>query len=490
MKKLKKICSISSLKYITAFLIPAIFLLLTNHYLDNDSWGVLAEGREILQNGVYYTDMLSMHEGLNVTVQNYGFAVLFYLVFECLGASGIYVCMMMLNFAVCLLLYKICKLISKENVNLSLMIMVVTDLILALGFVVTRAQMLDYVFFLGLIYALELYIKTGKCKYLWWAPIISILQVNLHASVWWMLICVMLVYIVDSIKNPKLHLQGYKTKPLIAALVGAVALGFVNPYGVDMIVFILRSYGDARFHDYIQELQSFSPLGSVLEGILYLSIVVVLVLYIFGDNRRVRVRYLLMFFGFLAIGLNTIKGMSQFILVMFFPLALLYKDMRIEKIVNDTKEARNALVIWAGIVSMAVFMAGCLALIPRLESHAGEVLVKAVDAIDENAGGSGGQLRVYTNYSDGGYVEYRGHKAYLDPRGEVFLKKINGKENILYEYLDFIDRKVTTAELLEKYSFDYILERWNDPFWGLDDERYEKVFEDAINGIVVYGRVQ
>ena len=195
---MKKIFKISCLKYLVVFLVPIIFILMTNNYgLDNDSWDVLAEGRYVAENGIYYQDVLSMHEGLNVVVQNYGFAVIFYWVFAVFGTPGIYVVMLMLNLLVCYLFYKICMLISNKNVNLSLALTLAMDLVLALGFVVTRAQMVSYVIFLTLIYILELYIKTGKMKYLWWIPILALAQINLHASLFLMLFLVMAAYIVD-----------------------------------------------------------------------------------------------------------------------------------------------------------------------------------------------------------------------------------------------------------------------------------------------------
>ena len=51
---LKKAFKIGSLKYVAMFLIPMIFVLLYNQGLDNDSWGVLAEGRQIVENGITY----------------------------------------------------------------------------------------------------------------------------------------------------------------------------------------------------------------------------------------------------------------------------------------------------------------------------------------------------------------------------------------------------------------------------------------------------
>ncbi len=478
------------MKYIAAFLIPLVFVMFINQGLDNDAWDVLAQGRYIAENGVYYTDVLSMHEGLNITVQNYAFSVIFYLIFNTFGAPGIYAVMLILNFLICYLIYKISILISNKNVNLSLFIMVITDFVLALGFVTTRAQMVSYVIFLGLIYILELYIKTDKTKYLWWLPLLSFLQINLHASLWWMLILVMLVYIIDSIKKPKLHLQGYRTKPLVIFGLVMVLFGLINPYGINMITFIFKSYGDARFHDLVVELKSFAPFKDSFSIFVYLSIVGVLVSYIFGKKNNIRVRYLLMFFGFLALGLNTIKGMSQFILTMFFPLALLYKNIRIEKII-DAKIGRDAIVVWGGAVVLLCFVAVCPAVVGQVKNYPEEAFAEAFDVIDDDVGeGDKGALKIYaTGYNDGGYAEYRGYKPYIDPRGEVFLKKNNGKEDILYEWIDFRNGKVKVADFLKKYNFDYIfVGDKGDPFYDFEDMDYELIFSNEESETKVFKR--
>lgn len=486
---LKRIFKVSNLKYLIAFLIPLIFIFMTNQSLDNDSWDVLAEGRHIINNGIYYTDMLSMHEGLNITVQNYGFAVIFYLIYSVFGAPGIYVSMLILNFLTCFLLYKICMLLSNKNTNLSLLIMILTNLLLILGFATTRAQMVDYTILLSLIYILEKYIKTNKTKYLWWIPLFSLLQINLHASSWWMIILITLAYLVDSIKMPKLHLQGYKTKPLIITIVTSILIGFINPYGAKMITLIFTSYGNPTLQNLIAELQAFRPFGGTLEILTYLSIVVVLFLLIFGNEKNLRIRHLLMFFGFLALGLNTIKGLSQFILIMFLPLASVYKDIKIEKLI-DAKIGRNALMFWSGILAFCSFIALCFTVIPQIPNYPDFALVKAVDQIDNlTKDAMKPNLKIYTGYNDGGYLEYRGYKPYLDPRGEVFLEKNNGKANILQEWVDFRNGEIPKEDFLSKYDFDYLFinDEW-DPFKNLNHSNYELIYTDDTN-IEIYKRI-
>ena len=470
---------------VAAFLIPAIFVIIIAPCLDNDSWFVLAEGRHLVENGIHYTDVLTMHDGLNIVVQNYGFAAIFYLIHSFLGAPGVYMMMLILNFAVCFLLYKICMLLSKKNVNLSLLIMLATDLLLAFGFAVTRAQMVDYVIILGLIYVLELFVKTGKSKYLWWVPVLSVLQINLHASVWWMLFLIIMVYIIDSINKPKLHLQGYKTRPLFVFAILGVLFGFLNPYGIKMITYVFTSYGVPEINAMVDEMKPFR-FDNIFNAFLYCSLAVVSLFYLWGDKRRLRIRYILMFFGFLALGLNTIKGMSQFVLVMFFPLALVYQNVKIGEVIESEK-ARKAITLWGGVTCMAIFVFLCVVAVPLIKDSPDDSVVQAVDAI-EDSGGDKESAKVYVGYNNGGYVEYRGYKAYLDPRAEVFIKKNNGKEDILREWEDFIERRTSVDEFLGKYKFDYLIadKTHEMQLYEMSRDDYEMIYENEDDEIRVF----
>lgn len=482
----KRIWQIKNLKYIVAFLVPAVFVMFMRSGLDNDSWFVLAEGRYLVGNGIHYTDVLTMHEGLNVVVQNYAFAAVFYLIYSAFGVVGLYVMMLVLNFVICFLLYKICMLISKKNVNLSLLIMMVTDLFLGLSFVTTRPQMVSYISLLCLIYVLELFIKTSKTKYLWWGPLISLVEINFHASYWWLLFCVLAVYVLDSVKKPKLHLQGYKTRPLIIISLVALLVGLINPYGIKMITYVLTSYGASEITGLVSEMHPFD-LNGVVNVILYLVLVVVAIMYVYGNKKDAKMRYILMFFGFLALGINTVKGMSQFILVMFFPLALMYRNVRIEKVV-ETKIGRDAIVFWAGVITTCVFIVSGAYIIPNVKNGPSDGMMQAMDAIEESSGGE--SARVYVGYDHGGYVEFRGYKSYLDPRAEVFLEKNNGKENILVEWENMVNREMPLDEFLEKYNFDYlVVAEWQEkPLYELEDERYGVIYDNEEEKIRVLKR--
>lgn len=462
-------------KYLIAFLIPAIFVILIDPQLDNDSWGVIAEGRYIIENGLYYHDPLSIHN-TPIVVPNYAFAVCFYLIHSVFGAPGIYITMLLLNFIICFLLYKICLILSKKNINLSLIIMLVTDLFLATNFVVTRAQMVTFVIFLSLIYVLELYISTNKSKYLWWLPLLSLIQINFHASYWWVLIVTMLPYIIDSFRDSNLHLQGYRTKPLIFAFLGMLAVCPLNPYGFSMIISIFTVYFNSNLNSTVRELQPFRTFAG-LNPVYYLAIFITSFLYLFGPKKHLRIRFFLMYFGFLALGLNTIKALSQFILVMFFPLASSYQKSHPQII--DHPSVRHAFISWAGILSICLFVTLLFIEVFHVQNYPDLSFVAVMDSLDASTANTDkSNLKIYTDYGSGGYVQYRGYKTYLDPRGDTTITK---------EWVDFNKGKITPQELFDKYHFDYLLVRnEEDPFYQASDLGCQKIYEDVESTTLLY----
>ena len=450
--------------------------MVCNPSIDNDSWYVLAEGREIVENGIYYEDQLSMHEGLQVTVQNYGFAVIFYGIYSVFGPVGVYIGMLILALGICYLIYKICMLLSDKNENLSLLLAVLTSVFLGYCFIVTRAQVVSYFILMLVIYLLELYVKTNKNKYLWWIPALSLLQINLHASVWPMIPLVMGVYIIDSFKSKKLHLQGYKKKPLLIALLISILVGFLNPYGLRMMTFIFTSYGVPEANDYIDEMAPFSLINGYCV-LLYAAIAVAMILYIYGEKQNIRMRWLLLIFGFLALGINTSKGMSYVILMLLFPLAAAYKDIQTEK--WGSRKKRWMFASWWGILAVILIVIITATKIPQIIDGPNDHMISAVDKLDEEVGETDKKsLKIFADYSQGGYLEYRGYKPYIDPRMEVFIKANNGKEDIFKEMYALDRRKMDVDEFLDKYDFDYIVVvEYEEALYNHDKKGYELIYE-------------
>ena len=119
-------------------------------------------------------------------------------------------------------------------------------------------------------------------------------------------------------------------------------------------------------------------------------------------------------------------------------------------------------------------------------------MIYALDALDEKVGDMDkSKFKVYGDYDEGGYVEYRGYKSYVDPRMEVFLKANNGKEDIFSEFYSLQHGDLDKAEFLKKYDFDFLVIREYDKLYNsVDENEYELVYHDdeaaEYDGVKVY----
>lgn len=474
---MKKLFNVNSWRYLIAFLVPTFLLLTLCSAIDNDSWFCLAEGRQIVEHGIYYTDELSMHEDLDVTVHNYGFAILFYLAYTMFDTPGLYLITLLLNLVIIFFLYRICMLLSNKNINLSLILASVADSILALCFVSTRGQMISYIIFLALIYVLELFIKTDRAKYLWWIPILSLISINMRAAMWWLIFIVIAAYLIDGIKKSKLHFQGYRTKPIILASLVAFLVGFINPYGFKMITFIFSSYLVPEISNIVSEMHPFKPISN--PGlIIYLALVGVLWLYFFAKKKDFRIRHLVLFFILLLLGLNSVKSMAELILFMFLPLALLYRNWQAPRPVNNER-LRHTTTNCVGIMTIALTASAAVVVLPQMAKAPSDEMAFIVDIIDSETPTEYRQnLKVYTGFNDGGYLEFRGYHPYLDPRAEVFIDKNNHKENILKEWEELESGEIENKDFLDKYNFDYLVISSYElgRFYNLHEDNYELIY--------------
>lgn len=484
---MKKVDWQKVLKYAMMFLVPTLVVLIMNHGLDNDSWYVLTQGRNILEHGIYHEDVASMHEGLHVVVQNYAFSVVFYLIYTAFGPAGIYTAMILLNLLIVWLLYKICMLFSNKNQTLSTLIAVATDVILAFGFIVTRAQMIDYVVFLLLIWILELVIKTKKNILLMWIPVLSLFLINFHASVWWIIFAIMVAYGIDMLVRQKRLHQKFNWKAYIGVFVISIAMGLINPYGIEMMTAIFGGFGKLKTLDYVTELQTFSPFeGNNL--VFYFGIATAICLYIYG-KKKIYLRHLLLFLGFLMMGMTSVKGMSELILIMFVPAAYIYQDMEIKPIFN-TRKIGQAVFIWSSICLICVTPTVFGLTVINIPDYPNQSIKEIMDSLDEKtANQDRNELKVFVGYNQGGYVEYRGYPAYLDPRGEYFLKSANGKEDIIEELINLKENPKKIQEFLDKYDFDYLITENDDLPGEMVEGRYQKMQSEDDGYYKLYEKV-
>ncbi len=467
-------------------IIPILVILFIFKGLDNDLWYLLTEGRYIIQNGIYRTDVMSLHSNFDIVVQNWLSAVIFWIVYVFLGSKGVFFFVLFVNIAICFLLYQLSMLISDGNKKVSIFVTLFTDVNLALYFIVSRPQIITFVILLLLIYILETYVKTNNKKVLRFIPLLSFLEINLHAANWWFLFLFMIPYIIDGIRSKKLKLQGYELKPILIIFAISLVVGLINPYGYKAIMFIFHSYGDKYMFQYIYELQPFT-FSNLISVNIFAVVLLTTFMYVYFREGQVRVRYICLYCGTLLLGMINVKSLSLFLLVSTFPVALLLKDIVSKDKKKKTLFRRIMSIVFIVFTFALVILAGYRysKMKNRIEfKNAAEEAVSSIDLFTNKQ-----PATVYVSFNDGGYVEFRGYKSYIDPRAEVFLKRNNHKEDIYKEYYEFESGQIDIKEFIKKYNFDFILTKFGDRLYNEEEiEGYFVIYDKIDTLYKVYAR--
>lgn len=102
-----------------------------------------------------------------------------------------------------------------------------------------------------------------------------------------------------------------------------------------------------------------------------------------------------------------------------------------------------------------------------------------VDNYDES------KIRLYINYDNGGYYQFRGIKTYIDPRAELFFKSNNGKADIFEEAVSIFEGvNFNYEKFLKKYNFTHLVVEASSLFneYLKNSNDYELVFSSYYNG--------
>lgn len=444
-------------KYYQFFLllIPAIYISKNYQRLDNDAWFILNTGRYILKHGFFYIDPFTIHEGLHMIVQQWLTAVIYWSTFHYLGNIGFFIFITLLTYLILFVHYKLVYLVSNKKLLSVLFTLLCGSL--WIGYMTSRPQMFTYLILLLELLLSEKYIKTNNKKYLYFLPVLSFLQINLHASVWFMQFLLIGTFIVNGLIPTKYRKEDFKVLPIIIATIIMFIVGFINPYFYKSVFYLYYSYGSTVINNNITEMR-LSTFGTLQVKHILLLVVSFIFFSNFFKKFKVELRHYFLFSGLLIFAFMHNKSTIYFLLVSLYVLAYGLKDVQIKlKFIHKfikKKTIEKILIVLIILSSIGSLIATPVVLcknIKKIDYHndyegAMDYLLEHYDPKD---------VVLYADYNNGGYPEYRGVKSYIDPRAEVFLKKFNGKEDILDEF--FNKKPITIPYLFYKYKFTHLL---------------------------------
>ncbi|MCI6354011.1 hypothetical protein [Eubacterium coprostanoligenes] len=441
-EKIRKIL----LLFIVIAVPTAIFLI---RDLDNDTWFMLNHGRYILENGLYPEfEPFTVHEGLHFTFQKWLCCVLFWVIYKYCGKFALKLFCLIVYFAFNLVMYKLLEYI-RPKANIQHLFTLAVMNIFMIQFMYTRPQLFTYLFLAIEILVLEKYVKENNVKLLAVIPLLSFLEIQIHSTIWPILLIYMLPYMFDFSSLAKvcekvklLSQTHYKKLPIWIAFFASMLVALINPYGFESIVYLVKSLDIEELAILISEVRSPRFLSS---NVLFIVITIVFCLYGLYKTKLTELRYVYFIGGTVLMAIMSTRQFSFLVIpaVMVFSYYFDLKELK-----SFTKNVM--IIILCAFAVVPIYSAY------EMQVNVQQYKIDVGDFLADYDGNPDG-VKVFNVGDEGSYLEFLGFKAYNDTRAEVFSDKINNKENSLKKVILFEMEKAPYTEYIYKYDYKYIV---------------------------------
>lgn len=467
---------------------------------DSDTFFLAATGRYIVENGVVpQINPFVIHQDFAIIIQQWLFDVLMYVIYGSWGNIGLF-CYLILTYSVSMtLLYKYFGLFTDNKSHKFILLSVMG--ILYTAFNVARPTSISFIIMLSLLYCMEQYRRTKKYRYLSVLPFLSLLQVNIHSSMWPMMFVLMVPYIFPYVLPRKINIKNNcikwfeKNRYILLTILIMLGIGFINPNGINGILYVLKSYGSATGGIPISELQP--PTTNTLYGFIVMIAVAALSLYGYQNkgkwnnpdyDAQTEFTRLYMTAGVLILACTHLRNLWFLILGATPTILIVMKNIH-----NKSQEEQKLKypflkgILYLSILTVAGFMfLSSASYSPITNNDSNRAPIQAVEYLKET---DKEDVVLYTEFENGAFMEWHGFRVYMDARPELYQKNINSKEDIYQEYCNVKQGNIDYSKFLSKYEFTHLVVTENtllDMYLSLN-ENYKAVVDG--NGYNLYMRV-
>lgn len=468
--------------YIIAFLGILIIFCAFNLNPNNDMWWMISTGRYIVENRkIPKINPFTIHNGYGIIVQQWLTAIFNYEIYIHFGNIGFITTAILMTVLSLFLCYRYISIFTND-INTKMLLISVAVFVFA-AFAATRPTIFTIPVVLLELANLEKWNRDkNKIRYLIPLIFLSILEINIHAALWPLLLILTLPYIVPGYT---LNFKYFVTelmnrKWLVVVDIFMFLCGFLNPNSINAMLYLVKSYKKTALMNSILELQKPTILG--VGGILLIVQIVFLVLYLqeYGTNSDCSKVFLAA--GTIFMSCTAVRNvwMAGIGCLPLFAVML-------PKMIRFRKE--HIYELWKTIITNAVLL-GCIAVIlPEVAGQIKNKEIPAKDAAEYLASVADPDTeRVYTSFDNGGMFEWYGFKVYTDARPELFTKEINKKESIDDEIYNVEYGFINYRDFINKYNFTYIVVNEDMPFMHYleNDKKWIRVYESG--GICIYAK--
>lgn len=501
-EKCKQIVSSGKICIIAFTALLFLRCIYSNIFISNDFYFLSATGKYIVDNHtIPDTNPFFIFKDKPFVVQQWLYCTYCYFLSLC-GNIGIWISILLFGTILTVLLYKLFR-IKGESPLISCVFSAITLSISKDYMLNIRPECITVILLLLQVYFLEKYKKTEKHLWLMLIPILMILEINIHSSMWFMHYCLLIPYTLPFGLGSRYDYRkseiSFKVM-IFPVMMTTIAIG-LNPYGYKVVTYTF----DALLSNTFQVL----PIVEMMPLYYSETIIEVISLMILGIYSFKK-KYLPPSSIYICSGLTVMMWLA-IRNTMFLPILCFYlftdfangfsfkkyitdikfDKSRVDMVKSYVKKHKSGLLktIKAGL---KLVLSGCCALCIVSTFLIGAKVQnfyqyglwsKEVDDIDlKNTeeiknyldGNADKDIRLLCQIEQGGYYEACGYQnVYIDVRPELFHYPVMGaigNESVLEEYSrlyyenDNLNGKNTrpysdkeTEQILEVYRFDYII---------------------------------
>lgn len=449
--------------------------------LSCDVYYFIPSGAYIEQYGLPHELMFSVHAGehFHYIMQQWLFALWNWKVYQAFGLYGILFCGYLTKIVLLLLLHRLLLHASGGRRGLAfaetffagffvLMMNIGRPYMLTCGFLLIELLFLQQ---------LRAHPERRRYGYLLF-PLLSVLEINLHAAMWPMLLIFLLPYFFESTLGRLAFFSSrfdstraipWRTLAVYAALIFVVAL--LNPYGLEMLGYGISNSGTPSLRYISTEMQPLAVRAPFLVVLIPLFTV-----YMIWKWLRWHFELPLLL---LVLGTGFMAMIAERSLYLFFPcvmLALARLGCREFPFSCSPRQKRRMLCV--GTAAMSLLLLANFILLPKnvipAEWSAG------LQAMREDAAAQGRDIgNVYAVRDIGSYLTFAQIPVYHYSCDEAFTGKMNRRKDILAEYHAVQEQQLPYKEFLRRYDFHYFFVKNDDYLYDAlaSDEDYTLLYE-------------
>ena len=284
--------------------------------------------------------------------------------------------------------------------------------------------------------------------------------------------------------------------PIIITMIPMFLVGFINPYGINGMLYLFYSFGDKLKNAGISELGCWTLKD--FYGILIISSVF-LILYICTKKKSKNIPIdsaaFYLFCGTTIMGCMYIRNLIYFVFGLIIITIELISQIDLKQFYSwiEKQNKYTCLSTWL-IIFLAIGLLGkdTYTAINKSFDEINDNPIKIVKYLNDNDVNKE-STKIYTEFNSGGYFEFKGYHCFIDARPELYFKSLNKKQDVFDDYMNVNHTsKVKNIEkFLDKYNFDYLCISSGTTFdiYMQTNNKYKMVEKDKNAGYKLYQKI-